>query len=79
MKYDLIEGGRRLKCMRGSKGLSIRELSKFSGINENNLGKYEKGMHRPNIETAAIICKALGCEISDIWPVALLKNDEVEE
>ena len=75
MKYNTKKGGEKLKRVRGSMGLSIRDLSKITGINENNIGKYERGLHNPTIEIAAIIAKALECEISDIWSVSYLEGE----
>lgn len=50
----------RLRSLRESKGLSVAELAKKSGLNRQALYRLESGEREPSLETARKLAGALG-------------------
>lgn len=50
----------RMKIAREAKGLSLRELARQTGINENTLVKVEHGKGNPTLRTLETLSHALG-------------------
>ena len=48
-------------------GISLRELSKRTGISNSALWNYENGRRDPGLETLEKIAKALNTSISDLY------------
>lgn len=54
--------------VRSSKGLTLRELEKMTGISKSALNRYEKhGNEHVDIKVLEIIAKALNCRITDLF------------
>lgn len=56
-----------LKEMRNSRGLSVRELAKRSGISNSAIFYIESGRVSPRLDTLELIANALGCGIKDLF------------
>lgn len=56
----------RLKEIRTQKGISIRELSKISGVSKGSIEKMEGQNPNPRIETICRIANALRVELSKL-------------
>ena len=80
-----------LKVNRELEGLSLEELAEKTGIDVETLRKYEDGtldLNQASLLTLLKICKALGCEISNIltdpetfkaWDRYIDEDDDDEE
>jgi len=53
--------------VRTSKNVSLRDLSKLTGISKSTLNSYENETTFPNIRSLEIIAEALDCRISDLY------------
>ena len=52
---------------RKAKGLTRTQLAGLAGIQENTLGKLERGdILAPNLDTIASLARALGCTIDEL-------------
>ena len=60
------EFGKRLKAAREEKGLSQLKLAMMAGINQPQVGWYERGEHQPTITTLEWLCGALDMTASDL-------------
>lgn len=49
----------RLRCIRKRKGLTQIELGKITGLNHQQIYRYEKGENDPSIVVLEWLCKAL--------------------
>jgi putative transcriptional regulator len=58
----------KIKEIREQKGLTQEEVAKKAGILPNYYAKIERGTINTSIEKANKIAKALGVEVSDIFP-----------
>ena len=58
----------KIKKTRKQKGLTQEEVAKKAGISSNYYAKIERGTINTSIEKANKIAKALGVEVSDIFP-----------
>ena len=58
----------KIKQVRKQKGLTQEEVAKKAGISPNYYAKIERGTVNTSIEKANKIAKALGVEVSDIFP-----------
>lgn len=58
----------KIKEIREQKELTQEEVAKKAGISPNYYAKIERGTINTSIEKANKIAKALGVEISDIFP-----------
>ena len=56
----------RLKDIRTQKGISIRELSKISGVSKGSIEKIEGQNPNPRVETICKIASALRVELSEL-------------
>lgn len=55
--------GQRIKSLRESKGLSVRQLSELCGVTYQNINKIELGRYSVGIDILGKIIDALGAEI----------------
>lgn len=55
-----------LEAIRKKKNLTRRQLAIATGITENSIFRYERKKRIPNVNTAAIIAKALDCTVDDL-------------
>ena len=60
--YEPLLFGHRLRAIRESRNLTLREVEKESGIPFNSLGRAERG-HMPGLHTFAAICKWAGIDV----------------
>lgn len=49
------------------KGITLRELSKRTGISKSALDNYENGIRCPNMNQIELIAKALNTSISNLY------------
>lgn len=57
-----------LADIRGKVGISLRELSKRSGVSWSHIAKIESGERTPTVPVAYAICRALDCDIYEVFP-----------
>ncbi|GAA2304806.1 XRE family transcriptional regulator [Streptomyces kunmingensis] len=60
------EVGRRLKGLRGERGLSLSELARRSGVGKGTLSELESGLRNPTLETLYALTTALGSPLSAV-------------
>lgn len=60
MAFSKKDMGRRIAAARTLRGMSQKELSAATGINQNSIARYEVGDTCPSLENAAKIAGALG-------------------
>ena len=58
----------KIKKIREQKGLTQEEVAKKAGIFPNYYAKIERGTINTSVDKANKIAKALGVEVSDIFP-----------
>lgn len=58
----------KIKDIREKKGLTQEEVAKKAGMSANYFAKIERGTINTTINKASNIAKALGVDISDIFP-----------
>lgn len=65
--YSVV--GSVLKKMRIQKGYSLNQLADKigSGMNKQNLSRYERAVMRMNVQTFKSICNALDEDPRDVW------------
>lgn len=63
----LVRMGLRIKQLRIEKGLSLRDLSRISGVNNSKIAKVEKGYVNITVVTLAILLEALGVSPVVFW------------
>lgn len=56
-----------LKFVRIRQGMSIRKLSKISGVSKSQISNIEKGMSVPTLETICALAKGLGVKPEDLY------------
>lgn len=59
-----------LREEREAKGVSVYYLSQESGVSEQAIHNYEKGLRHPTLEKLAQVSKALGLKTSEIIAMA---------
>jgi transcriptional regulator with XRE-family HTH domain len=69
-----VSVGPLLKRLREERGISIRELSRLSGISANALSMIERGLTSPSVSTLYRLTDALNIPIT-----ALFRQDEAQE
>ena len=52
--------GERIKNIREQRKISQKELAKKIGVSNSRLSNWELGINRPDVDSLALICKALG-------------------
>ena len=62
---------RRWRC---DAGITMEKLSVKAETNYGLLSQYERGIKLPSMQTAERLAKALGVEVSDLYPSEDLKN-----
>ena len=55
-----------LREIRKEKGMTQKELSSRTGINQNNISRYETGAREPSLKVAKTIATELGCTVDAI-------------
>jgi transcriptional regulator with XRE-family HTH domain len=63
-----------LRRLRRSKGLSMADVARLSGVSWRTIQRIETGKSRPHRPTRDAIARALGVSRTDIWP-----EDDLEE
>ncbi len=76
MKYEI---GSRIRKYREDKGLSQLELAKMIRVSSGRLSNWEQGLHRPNADIIANICKALDISPSELLDVQLTTDNLTEQ
>ena len=56
--------GAQLKALRNSKGVTLRQLEKMSGIRNNHIARIEAGKYNVTIDTIAMLVSVLGGELT---------------
>lgn len=59
--------GENIRKIRREKGLTQKQLGELCGINESNIGKYERGKQDPKTETLNKIAKALSVDVTEFY------------
>jgi transcriptional regulator with XRE-family HTH domain len=59
-----------LRKEREARGVSVYYLSQESGVSEQSIHNYEKGLRHPTLERLARVSKALGLKTSEIIALA---------
>ena len=57
-----------LKTLRQKKGWTQQELADRAGYTRATVCNLERGANNALIETAIMLCKALGCTLNDMFP-----------
>lgn len=61
--------GQRIKMMRTQKRITQKELAEKLLTSQQNLAQYENDKRNPKFETVLKIASALGCNVSDLYPI----------
>ncbi len=69
-----ISVGQQLRQLRDARGISIRELSRISGLSANALSMIERGLTSPSVSTLYRLTDALNVPIT-----ALFRQDQAQE
>lgn len=56
-----------LREIRQSKNLTIKDLSKKSGVNAGYISEIECGKKKPTIDILCKLAKALKCDVSELY------------
>ena len=64
-----------IKALRDTQGISIRALSKLTGINKGKLSYIERGIHHPDNSEVELITEALGAPI-EMWVAVPPRSDQ---
>ena len=67
MTPDLETIGLRLKVARVKKRLSIRELSKITGLAEPTISRMERGIHQPALYTVVKYAEAVDVTLAELF------------
>lgn len=62
-----VDVGKRLKELRERRGISLRELSRLSGLSANTLSMIERGQSSPSVSTIYRLVDALNVPISAVF------------
>ncbi len=65
MGNELKALGSRIKAVRESRGLSIRDLAELAGINKSQIVRIESGQSDPHYTTLLRIARALEVSVGD--------------
>lgn len=65
MGNELTALGSRIKAVRESKGLSIRDLAELAGINKSQIVRIESGQSDPHYTTLLRIARALEVSVGE--------------
>jgi transcriptional regulator with XRE-family HTH domain len=70
MKYKFINStsllGEYLKKLRKEKKLTLKELSKSSGVSYSQISKIESNVHKPTVETLIKLSNALSIDLDEL-------------
>lgn len=61
--------GNRIAYYRIEQGLTLRELSRISGVDSGTINRLENGLSEPRAKTVKALCDALGVPISELFDV----------
>jgi transcriptional regulator with XRE-family HTH domain len=56
----------RLQVLREAAGLSQSELARKSGIPQQRISSYERGIRAPKLPSALALCQTLKCQLRDL-------------
>lgn len=70
-----VDVGRRLREMRGVRGISLRSLAAQSGLSANALSMIERGRTSPSVSTLYKLADALGVSMTDFFGQPADKED----
>ena len=63
---DLSKIGKRLKNIRNSKSLSLREENDITGVSFNALSRYERGVRLITVDALCKVCNKLDIDVDDL-------------
>lgn len=66
-EFNPIEIGNRIKSVRKTKGMTLKELGLIAGISLNGISQFETGLNLPRIETAKKLKQAIGKPLDWIY------------
>ena len=66
MKNDKNRLADNLKAMRVARGLAQHELSEKTGISQQNLSRWELGIHVPNIDDCITLADFYGVSLDEL-------------
>lgn len=61
--------GNRIAYYRIERGLTLRELSRISGVDSGTINRLENGLSEPRAKTVKALCDALEVPISELFDV----------
>ncbi len=61
----LVEMGAKMKAIRHSRGINIREMGKLTNLDYSCICKIENGLYGSRITTLKIIADVLECDVKD--------------
>jgi transcriptional regulator with XRE-family HTH domain len=82
MNCDDIKVGEKIKVLRESKGLSLKEVADLSGFSTALLSQVENHLISPSLGTLIKLAKAFGIKVGDFWaetqgePFTIVRKDE---
>ncbi|MCX7620970.1 MAG: helix-turn-helix domain-containing protein [Acidimicrobiales bacterium] len=57
----------RIRALREELGWSQAELADRAGVSRQLVGAVERGLHRPNVDAALALARALGCSVEELF------------
>lgn len=57
----------KLRSLRRAKKYTQKDMAHIAGVQEGSYKRYEYGERVPDARTAALIAKALGTTVEDLW------------
>jgi len=67
MNRDLYILGHRLKIARMEARMTIRDVSRETGITEATISRLERGLHAPALYTVTKFAKAVGISMAELF------------
>jgi DNA-binding XRE family transcriptional regulator len=68
-----------IRKFRNARSMSQRDLAKAVGTSQQQIQRIETSQQAVKIQMAARICKALGCEIHDLFPAAQKQTRKIQK
>ena len=75
MESPLYIFGKRLKALREQKGISQKDFAKKINAKNTTVSNWENGLSRPDVDTVALICRALDVSADELLDIQLSDND----
>lgn len=72
---NAAEIGRRLRDLRGARGLSLRQLAKLIGASPSLLSQVENGKVTPSVDTLYLLAGALGVPVTGFFADDVARDD----